>query len=155
MVETAAVEPVHRQALRPQQRGHAVGQIRRAGGVVAQAVELVVEATEVVHRLVAWCRQRGGLAGQRVGRQRQHGARSAEGGVDGRAQPHQETPRLAGIERDHRRAMGHEKGGQAGGGIHACSVPRTPVAGARRNRTRRSAGFSGGQGGRRRLASAP
>ena len=68
MVEAAVVDAVRRDAGVGEQALHVVGQRGRTGSVVAQRVELVGKAAEVVHGLVARAGDQHRLARERVRR---------------------------------------------------------------------------------------
>ena len=144
VVQPAFVGHMHRQAGGLQQAGHLLRQRRRAGRVVAQAVQRLGEAAEVVHRGVLRGRHQQRLARQRVGRDGQDGAR-AGAGVERGAQPLPERADLARLQRRHRRAVGQEDRGQGeGGGVHG--VHYSSAAG-RRGSPPLHAGFKPAGGG--------
>ncbi|EWS54395.1 hypothetical protein X551_02789 [Methylibium sp. T29] len=154
VVEPGLVAGLHGDALRGQQIGHARSERGCAGRAVLQFVQRGREAAEVVHRVVMGAAQhqrqaRGGVRGHH-----DDGLGPAEARVDRPAQALEERAGAARLQRQHRRAVRDEQGGQGSGrcgGAHACHCI-TAAAGWR------SAGlhaaFGGGEGGRTTAAAA-
>src|SRR5574337_680266 len=115
VVESAVGRDVHRQAGGGDQRRGAPRKLGRAGGVVAQAVERLGKAVEVVHRRMPGGGEQHRLARQRVRRYRDDRARVLCRAVDALTQAAEEGAGRAGLERGHRRAVRDEDRGQSFG----------------------------------------
>ncbi len=115
VVEAAFGDRLHRDAGGTEQRGDARRERRCAGRVVAQRLQLRVEAAEVVDRLVARGGEQHRHARRGVRGDRDDRARASERRIDLRAETLHEGAGRTRLERDHRRAVRDEEGGQCGG----------------------------------------